>query len=70
MEWFACQDPRSYSFHFDLNIFDFTGTFQKRAPGRPGQLVFRVLGLYGQQALSKTSGYQAQKSKRGFSVLE
>ena len=38
MELFASQDPRSYSFYFDLNIWfracKVTGTFEKRAPGR------------------------------------
>ena len=37
MEWFAGQDPRSYSLYFDLNIWfrarKVTGTFEKRAPG-------------------------------------
>ena len=37
MEQFAGQDPRSYSFYFDLNIWfrahKVTGTFEKRAPG-------------------------------------
>ena len=36
MEWFAGQDPRSYSLYFDLNIWfrarKVTGTFEKRAP--------------------------------------
>ena len=37
MEWFASQDPRSYSLYFDLNIWfrarKVTGTFEKRALG-------------------------------------
>ena len=36
MEWFAGQDPRSYSLYSDLNIWfrarKVTGTFEKRAP--------------------------------------
>ena len=38
MEYFASQDPRSYSLYFDLNIWfrarKVTGTFEKRAPGQ------------------------------------
>ena len=39
MEYFASQDPRSYSLYFDLNIWfrarKVTGTFEKRAPDLP-----------------------------------
>ena len=37
MEWFASQEPHSYSLYFDLNIWfrawKVTTTFKKRAPG-------------------------------------
>ena len=37
MEWFASQEPLSYSLYFDLNIWfrawNVTMTFEKRAPG-------------------------------------
>ena len=44
MELFASQDPRSYSLYFDLNISfrarKVTGTFEKRAPGPRGSVIF------------------------------
>ena len=37
MEYFASQDPRSYSLYFDLNVCfrarKVSGAFEKRAPG-------------------------------------
>ena len=46
MELFASQDPRSYSFYFDLSIWvrarKVNGTFEKRAPG-PWNRTFRIL---------------------------
>ena len=37
MEWFASQEPHSYSLYFDLNIWfrawKVTTTFEKRVPG-------------------------------------
>ena len=45
MEYFASQDPRSYSFYFDLNIWfrarKVNGTFEKQAPGH----YFKCRGL-------------------------
>ena len=44
MEYFATQDPRSYSFYFDLKICfrarKVIGTLEKRAPGALNQRLF------------------------------
>ena len=49
MELFASQDPRSYSFYFDLNIWfrarKVTGTLKQRAPDALPMSYRRLVGL-------------------------
>ena len=78
MEYFASQDPCSYSFYFDLNIRfrarKVTGTFEKRAPGLSflgitfiGYLFCFVGRNRGQEGHGKTGrnkGYEAGMGSR------